>query len=70
MGSCRSRDDVEQSRTPILQFIARCDRLARTLHQVVLRVVHIEGEDIPFVLPEKGSGTVDKARRAPARQRT
>jgi hypothetical protein len=51
----RFGDDGEQSRTPILQFISRCDRLAQTLHRVVLRVVRIEGEDVPYVLPEKTS---------------
>ncbi len=50
-------DDGEQSRTPILQFISRCDRLAQTLHRVVLKVVRIEGEDVPYVLPEKTSSS-------------
>ena len=48
--------DAEQSRTPVLQFISKCDRLAQQLHQVVLRVVRIEGEDTPYNLPEKATG--------------
>lgn len=46
-------DESEQSRTPILQFISKCDRIARLLHQVVLKVVRIEGEDTPYELPQK-----------------
>ncbi len=38
-----------------MQFTNKCDRLAQTLHQVVLRVVRIEGEDTPYSLPEKSA---------------
>ena len=49
----RSRDAEEPNRTPIIQFIDKCSRLAMTLHEVTIKVVKIEGDDVPFVLPEK-----------------
>jgi hypothetical protein len=52
-----NEDADSQSRTPILQFITKCDRLAQTLHRVVLRVVRIEGEDVPYMLPEKAASS-------------